>query len=111
MTKHHEGRAGRVSEPVQVYLAREDRQTLQRLAEHLDLSMSDVIRNALAAYEQSVLSPEAHPSLRIIGIAGDVRARDRYDVAVEHDRFLADISTRDAVAPGQRKPAGRKRGR
>ena len=97
-----------MSVPVQVYLTSEDRRTLERLAEHLDISMSDVLRKALSAYEQSMLSPHRHPSLRIIGIAGKARAKPGEDAAVEHDRILTDGIADATMA--QRRP-GRKRAR
>jgi len=93
MSSSHDRRRRRVAEPVQVYLARHERQTLKRLADQLGLSMSDVIRRALAALEESVMHPERHPALRLIGSAGDERApRAGYDVAAEHDRYLADVA-------------------
>ena len=42
---------GRVGEPVQVYLARPDRDRLERLAAQLDASKSEVLRRGLAALE------------------------------------------------------------
>ena len=44
-------RAPRVSEPVQVYLTEPDRERLDRLAEQLDATKSDVLRRGLAALE------------------------------------------------------------
>lgn len=40
-----------MGEPIQVYLARGDRERLERLAERLELSKSDVLRRGLAALE------------------------------------------------------------
>ena len=53
MTKNHETRkpATRVAEPVQVYLASPDRERLERLAERLDTTKSDVLRRGLEALE------------------------------------------------------------
>ncbi|MDH4348149.1 MAG: ribbon-helix-helix protein, CopG family [Gemmatimonadota bacterium] len=53
MTKYHEPpkRAGRAAEPVQVYLDRPDRERLERLAERLDTTKSDVLRRGLEALE------------------------------------------------------------
>jgi hypothetical protein len=53
MTKRHEPRkrAGRVAEPVQVYLGGPDRDRLERLAERLDTTKSDVLRRGLEALE------------------------------------------------------------
>ena len=86
-------RVGRVSKaaPVQVYLAGPDRDRLERLAKRLELSKSDVIRQGIEALERQVEDPALHPLLRIIGIAGEESGPDPgYDVAREHDRFLAE---------------------
>lgn len=92
MKQHHGKRNRRVAEPVQVYLEPPDRTRLERLASRLDISKSDVLRRGLEALEHQLTDPAAHPALRIIGIAGvHPRAPSTgYDVAREHDRFLAD---------------------
>lgn len=94
----------RVAEPVQVYLDRSDRNRLDRLCTQLGTTKSDVLRRGLAALEQQITDPGEHPTLRIIGIAGKSppRAALKYDVAVEHDRFLAD--TEEAAWRPARKP-------
>jgi len=53
MTQRHEKRrpAGRVAEPVQVYLDRPDRERLDRLATQLEATKSDVLRRGLEALE------------------------------------------------------------
>ena len=53
MKRNHETRkhATRVAEPVQVYLASPDRERLERLAERLDTTKSDVLRRGLEALE------------------------------------------------------------
>ena len=53
MTQRHEKRrpAGRVAEPVQVYLDRPDRERLDRLAAQLEATKSDVLRRGLEALE------------------------------------------------------------
>ena len=109
MARYHDKprKAARVSEPVQVYLAQDDRATLQRLAEQLGLSMSDVIRRALSVLEQNVMDPKNHPALRLIGaIDAPDLAPLPYDPAAEHDRFLADVAD-PPVAPAARKRRGR----
>ena len=92
MTKRHDKRASRVGEPVQVYLDAPDRERLERLTERLDASKSDVLRRGLVALERQLTDRAEHPALRIIGIAGDYPPRPTpgYDVAREHDRFLAE---------------------
>ena len=95
MKGHHDKKKKptlRTSEPVQVYLASDDRQRLDRLTEQLETTKSDVLRRGLEALEQQLLDPEHHPALRIVGIAGeDVAGKVGYDVAREHDRFVADL--------------------
>jgi len=48
---------GRMAEPVQVYLERPDRERLERLAEHLDATKSDVLRRGLEALESLTRRP------------------------------------------------------
>jgi len=95
MKSTHDKRTGRVAEPVQVYLDAPDRGRLERLATQLGATKSDVLRRGLEALEHQLTDPESHPALRIIGIAaGHTRQRSPgYDVAREHDRFLADQET------------------
>ena len=78
--------------PVQVYMASGDRGRLDRLTDELDTTKSDVLRRGLEALERQLLDPEHHPALRIIGMAGEEIAGEMgYDVAREHDRFVADL--------------------
>lgn len=109
MSRRHDKR-GRVAEPVQVYLDQPDRERLERLAAHLDASKSDVLRRGLEALERQLTDPASHPSLRIIGIAAgyDRRRSPGYDVAREHDRFLAESERTSWKSTRERK---RKRGR
>ena len=89
---HDRRRRQRVAEPVQVYLEPSDRDRLERLAAQLDATKSDVLRRALGALERQLMDPAAYPALRIIGLAaGHPRPPSPgYDVAREHDRFLAE---------------------
>ncbi|MBI4419829.1 MAG: hypothetical protein HY560_03320, partial [Gemmatimonadetes bacterium] len=87
----------KVSEPVpvQVYLGPRDRDRLERLANRLELTKSDVLRRGIEALERQVTDPNLHPALRIIGLAGAEGRDDSdlgYSVAVEHDRFLAEAA-------------------
>lgn len=104
--------ADRVREPVQVYLDAADRDRLERLREQLGASKSEALRRGLAALEREITDPERHPALRIIGIAGAVPAAvlPPYDVAREHDRFLADVEEASWGRP-RPGPAATKRGR
>lgn len=117
MSKYNEKDRRKVAEPVQVYLDPADRGRLEWLTEQLDTTKSDVLRRALEALERQISDPESHPALRIMSIAERAvpAGSPGYDVAVEHDRFLADSemaswtsAARMPKAHGQR--ARRKRG-
>lgn len=109
MKRVHERKPARVSEPVQVYLSAPERARLERLAKQLDATKSDVIRQGLEALEVRLSDPADHPVLRIIELAKGVTLEPAtYDVAREHDRFLAESEVDSWVKPA--KPA-RKRGR
>ena len=103
----------RVSEPVQVYLDAVERQRLERLAQQLGATKSDVLRRGLEVLERQASDPDAHPALQIIGLADRERAGGpAYDVGREHDRFLADseqASWARGWGRGARRP--RRRGR
>ena len=79
----------REAAPIQVYLVDDERQRLDRLADHLEVSKSDVIRRGLLALERELLSPAEHPALRLIGIAETEVARGTVDPARAHDQLLA----------------------
>jgi len=81
----------RVSEPVpvQVYLDRSAAGRLQRLAERLDASKSEVLRRGIEALERELSDPAAHPVLRLIGLAEEAAGAAGPDPAVAHDRVLA----------------------
>lgn len=90
----------RIAEPVQVYLDTTDRARLDRLTAHLATTKSDVLRQALEALELRVTDPAEHPALRIIGIAGSAtQTSDDYDIAREHDRYLADAEITSWAPP------------
>jgi Arc/MetJ-type ribon-helix-helix transcriptional regulator len=106
MTKRHDKSAKRVSEPVQVYLDPAQRRQLNQLAGDLGLTKSDVIRQALEALERQMSDPAEHPALRIIGIAsGETASAAGYDIAREHDRYLAE-SERKSWKPAVRRKRG-----
>jgi hypothetical protein len=112
MTKHDDKKGRKVAEPVQVYLDPVDRGWLEWLTEQLDTTKSDVLRRALEALERQISDPESHPALRIMKIAEGAQpsASPGYDVAVEHDSFLADSEVA-SWSGGAPKPSERKRGR
>jgi hypothetical protein len=109
MSKNNDQRRPpRVAEPVQVYLERPDAERLGRLASQLSASKSDVLRQGLEALEQQLTDPATHPALRIIGIAGpEARPRVGYDVARQHDRFLAKSEIASWKGPRRRSRRGR----
>ena len=79
----------REAAPLQVYLVADERQRLERLADQLDASKSDVVRRGLLALERELLSPVAHPALRLIGIADkEMAGLPPMDAARDHDQAL-----------------------
>ena len=116
MTDTHDDdkrRTPRVSEavPVQVFLGRDDRDLLDRLASHLGLSKSDVLRRSLAALDRQLQDPATHPTLRLIGLVDDDGLQDGVDLARDHDAALAAGGERSAPAPAPKPTRGRRRGK
>jgi hypothetical protein len=108
MSRKRGSRTPRVAEPVQVYLESPDRDRLARLASQLDATKSDVLRRGLEALERQLSDPATHPALRIIGIAGGrAPAPVAYDVARDHDRFLADAELASWTGPKSRRSRAR----
>jgi hypothetical protein len=97
----------REAAPLQVYLVNDERERLERLAEQLDASKSDVVRRGLLALERELLSPATHPALRLIGIADDESpVVTPIDAAREHDQALADAEELSWTQPStERTPA------
>lgn len=86
--------------PVQVYLGAEEQQRLDQLAEHFELTKSEVIRRGLLALERELHDPASHPALRLIGLVdAETGPPLPYDIALEHDRFLADSEEASWSAP------------
>ncbi len=93
--EHKKSQARSAREPVQVYLDAPEQKRLDRLTEELDTTKSDVLRRGLEALEHQVFDPAHHPALQIIGIADVDQGPDcDFDVAREHDRYLADLADR-----------------
>jgi predicted transcriptional regulator len=106
----------REAAPVQVYLVADEQARLERLAEQMDASKSDVVRRALLALERELLSPGAHPALRLIGIAdAEKTGVTPLDAAREHDQLLGDAEEAAWTQPTSgrsrqsAKPSGKKR--
>src|ERR1043165_1551920 len=92
MTKQHDTNLPRKrgGEPVQVYLDRAERARLESLAARLSLTKSAVLRRGLESLELQLHDPDQPRALRILGLADEHPAVEKYDVAREHDRFLAE---------------------
>lgn len=106
MALPHEHKGKRVSEPVQVYLDRGQRRRLEQLAGELGLTKSDVVRRGLEALERQIADPAEHPALRIIGIGSGEATKAGYDVAREHDRYLAESEPKSWLPAKGRKRGG-----
>jgi Arc/MetJ-type ribon-helix-helix transcriptional regulator len=90
-----------------VYLDSGQRRRLQQLAGELGLSKSDVLRRGLEALERQMANPTEHPALRIIGLASGESAKAvDYNVAREHDRYLAESERKSWKAFARRKRGG-----
>jgi hypothetical protein len=112
MKRLHERKPSRVSEPVQVYLAGPERARLARLVKQLDTTKSDVIRQGLEALEVRLSDPADHPVLRIMELANGATVEPApYDVAREHDRFLAESEADSWAKPAKPARGPKKRGR
>ena len=107
MTQRHDKSGKRVSEPVQVYLDPGQRRQLDQLAADLSLSKSDVVRHALEALKRQMSDPAEHPALRIIGlVSAETGKAEGFDIAREHDRYLADSEQKSWKPAGKRKRGG-----
>lgn len=107
MTSSHDRSGKRASEPVQVYLDRGQRRRLEQLAAELGLSKSDVVRRGLEALERQMTDPAEHPALRIIDIASGQSTKPvDYDIALEHDRYLAESELKSWKPAPRRKGGG-----
>jgi Arc/MetJ-type ribon-helix-helix transcriptional regulator len=93
----------REAAPLQVYLVADERDRLERLADQLDASKSDVVRRGLLALERELLSPASHPALRLIGMAdAEIAGTTEADAARDHDQIIAEA---EEASWNQRTPA------
>jgi hypothetical protein len=82
-------RSAAVSEPIQVYLTRDDRSLLDRVASHAGLSRAEVLRRALKRFGAELLA-EPHPGLEFLdAMSGGWPAATPGDVAERHDEYLS----------------------
>ncbi len=91
-----------VREPVQVYLTRQDRALLDRVAQKAGLSRAEVLRRGLRRIGAEVLAEESP----VLALLDDMAAEDwpatmPGDVAERHDRYLVESYT-DTHEPGER---------
>jgi hypothetical protein len=101
-------RTPKVSEPVQVYLDQGDLRRLEQLTRQLGTTKSAVFREALRVLQRQLTDAEHHPALGVIGIAPeDIGPHVAYDIAREHDRYVADLE--DARSTKRAKPKKRAR--
>ncbi len=88
MTRRRSKRARAVREPLQVYLAADERALLGRVAQATGLARAEVLRRALRSYAAergAVRSP-------LFELIADSRDDDwPADIATRHDDYLAEI--------------------
>jgi hypothetical protein len=82
-------RSAAVREPLQVYLTRDERNLLDRVASHAGLSRAEVLRRALKRFGAETLG-EPHPGLEFLdAMSGGWPAATPNDVAERHDEYLS----------------------
>ena len=89
-------RAGRVREPVQVYLDAADRDLLEQVATATGLARAEVLRRGLRSLAASALShsPEDESLGYLIGALGSDKSAPS-DLADAHDQYLAKADEKD----------------
>lgn len=89
-------RAGRVREPVQVYLDAADRDLLEQMAAITELARAEVLRRGLRSLANSALShsPEDESLGYLIGALGSDKSTTP-DLAEAHDQYLARADEKD----------------
>ncbi len=93
-------RPAAVSEPIQVYLTREDRSMLDRAAAAAGLSRAEVLRLGLRSFSARILA-DAHPVEKFLDrmAAASWRADTPNDAGVRHDELLTERPTRRPRSP------------
>ena len=77
-----------VREPLQVYLTREERNLLDRVAHRAGISRAEVLRRALKRFGAETLG-EPHPGLQFLdAMSGGWSGATPGDVAERHDEYL-----------------------
>lgn len=95
-----------------MYLDAPERLRLDRLTKQLGATKSDVVRSALEALERSLPTGPDLPYEQIIAIDAEAPASKDpgYDVAREHDRFLAEREVEGWTQRVKRPRSRRRRG-
>ncbi|HEX9165481.1 MAG TPA: CopG family transcriptional regulator [Gemmatimonadales bacterium] len=86
----NETRPKRVREPLQVYLAEEERRLLDRLAREAGVSRAEILRRGIAAVARESEPWDASPVLSFVRRVGSQAGDLPPDVASRHDDYLAD---------------------
>lgn len=88
MARTQSGRARSVREPIQVYLDRDERSVLDRLAEETGLSRAEILRRGLRRFAAEAAGGEPP----MLAFAAEVAERAfPPDVAARHDDYLAEL--------------------
>jgi hypothetical protein len=85
-----ESRPKWVREPLQVYLAEEERRLLDQLAREAGVSRAEILRRGIAAVAREREPWDASPVLGFVRRVGTEAERLPPDVASPHDDYLAD---------------------
>jgi len=85
------GDSKKVREPVQVYLTAQDRKLLREVASTAGVSGAEVLRRGLRRMAGEILA-ERNPAMQLLDEMNSAEwaANTPTDVAVNHDRYLAD---------------------
>lgn len=83
-------RPKRVREPLQVYLAEEERRLLDRLAGDAGVSRAEILRRGILAVAREGEPWDASPVLDFVRRVAEQAPGLPEDVAMRHDDYLAD---------------------
>jgi hypothetical protein len=85
----------RVREPIQVYLAEDERRVLDRLAKEAGVSRAEILRRGITALAREEQPWETSPVLAFARKVAVVGAGLPPDAATRHDDYLADEAQGD----------------
>src|SRR5687768_3210017 len=88
----NDSKPGKAREPVQVYLTSVDRALLREVAARAGISGAEVLRRGLRRMAGEIMS-DSNPAIRLLDEmnAAEWPAGTPKDVAVSHDRYLAEV--------------------